>query len=114
MKAIKIGTKVEIYNDSVMTYNELPSRVYIVRFEKMSGFYLDEYADVCLKENKIYGEHTKKVQKVLRTYEKFDRNLGVILSGCKGIGKSMFAKILSVEAVKRGIPIILISPVLQL
>lgn len=109
MKAIKIGTKVEIYNDTVMTYNELPARVYIVRFEKMSGFYLDEYADVDLKESKIYGEHTKKVQKVLRTYEKFDRNLGVILSGCKGIGKSMFAKILSVEVVKRGIPIILVD-----
>ena len=26
MKAIKIGTKVEIYNDTVMTYNELPAR----------------------------------------------------------------------------------------
>lgn len=38
MKAIKIGTKVEIYNDTVMTYNELPARAYIVRFEKMSGF----------------------------------------------------------------------------
>lgn len=109
MKAIKIGTKVEIYNDTVMTYNELPARAYIVKFEKMSGFYLEEYADIRLKENKIYGEHTKKVQKVLRTYEKFDRNLGVILSGCKGIGKSMFAKILSVEAVKKRIPIILVD-----
>ena len=95
MKAIKIGTKVEIYNDTVMTYNELPARAYIIRFEKMTGFYLDEYADIQVKENKVYGEHAKKVQKVLRAYAKFDRNLGVILSGYKGIGKSMFAKLLS-------------------
>lgn len=40
MKAIKIGTKIEIYNDTVMTFNELPARAYIVRFEKMTGFYL--------------------------------------------------------------------------
>ena len=109
MKAIKIGTKVEIYNDTVMTYNELPARAYIVRFEKMTGFYLDEYADIQVNEDKIYGEHMKKVQKVLCAYGKFGRNLGVILSGAKGIGKSMFAKLLSVEAIRKGIPIIVVD-----
>ena len=106
MKAIKIGTKVEIYNDAVVTYNELSARSYIVRFEKMTGFYLEEYPDIQVKEDKVYGERLKKVQKVLRSYEKFDRNLGVILSGYKGIGKSMFARLLSEAAVKNGIPII--------
>lgn len=109
MKAIKIGTKVEIYNDTVMTYDELPARSYIVRFEKMTGFYLDEYADIQVKEDKIYGDHMVKVQKVLRAYDRFERNLGVILSGCKGIGKSMFAKLLSVEAAKMNIPIIVVD-----
>lgn len=109
MKAIKIGTRVEIYNDTVMTYNELPARAYIVRFEKMTGFYLDEYADIQVKEERIYGEHMKKVSKVLRAYRKFDRNLGVILSGYKGIGKSMFAKLLSIKAINDGIPIIVVD-----
>lgn len=106
MKAIKIGTKVEIYNDTVMTYDELPARAYIVRFTKMSGFYLDEYSDIEVKEDKIYGGYLKKVEKVLKTYGKFDRNLGVILSGHKGIGKSLFAKLLAVKAIESGIPII--------
>ncbi|NDO50687.1 AAA family ATPase [Lachnospiraceae bacterium MD335] len=109
MKAIKIGSKVEIYNDTVTTYNELPARSYIVRFSKMTGFYLDEYSDIHVKEDKIYGERMKKVQKVLHSYEKLDRNLGVILSGHKGIGKSMFAGLLSEEAVKKGIPIIVVD-----
>lgn len=113
MKAIKIGTKIEIYKDTVLTYNELPARSYIVRFAKMTGFYLDEYTDIEVKENKIYGEHMKKVQKVLRTYEKFERNLGVILSGSKGIGKSMFAKLLSVEAIKDDIPVIIVDQYIQ-
>ncbi|MEZ3473994.1 MAG: ATP-binding protein [Lachnospiraceae bacterium] len=109
MKAIKIGTKIEIYNDTVMTFNELPARAYIVRFEKMTGFYLDEYAEVEIKEDKIYGEHINKVKKVLRTYKAFNRNLGVILSGYKGIGKSLFARLLTVEAIKNGIPIIVVD-----
>ena len=109
MKAIKIGTRVEIYNDTVKTYNSLPAKTYIIQFEKMSGFYLDEYADIAVKEDKIYGGHMQKVEKVLRSYEKFDRNLGVILSGSKGIGKSMFAKLLSIEALKNDIPVIIVD-----
>ncbi len=109
MKAIKIGSKIEIYKDTVLTYNELPARSYIVRFEKMTGFYLDEYADIQVKEDKIYGEQVCKVQKVLQTYGKFNRNLGVILSGSKGIGKSMFARLLSVEAIKDNIPVIVVD-----
>lgn len=109
MKAIKIGTKIEIYHDDMITYNELPARAYIVRFAKMTGFYLEEYPDIQVNEDKIYGERMKKVQKVFRSYGIFDRNLGVILSGYKGIGKSMFARMLSAEAVKNGIPVIVVD-----
>ena len=109
MKAIKIGTKVEIYNDTVTTYDRLPAKNYIIKFEKLSGFYLDEYADIAVKEDKVYGGHMQKAEKVLRSYEKFDRNLGVILSGSKGIGKSMFARLLSVEALKNDIPVIIVD-----
>ncbi len=109
MKAIKIGTKVEIYNDTVITYDRLPAKNYIIKFEKLSGFYLDEYANIAVKEDKVYGGHMQKAEKVLRSYEKFDRNLGVILSGSKGIGKSMFARLLSVEALKNDIPVIIVD-----
>lgn len=109
MKAIKIGTKVEIYNDTVKTYDKLPARAYVVRFAKMTGFYLDEYAEIEVKEKPVYGEHLSKVKKVLKAYAVFDRNLGVILSGHKGIGKSLFAKLLSIEAIKTGIPMIVVD-----
>ena len=75
----------------------------------MSGFYLDEYPDIAVNEDKIYGEHLQKVKKVLRSYELFDRNLGVILSGSKGIGKSLFAKLLSVNALKYDVPVIIVD-----
>lgn len=109
MKAIKIGKRFDIYTDTVTTYDRLPAETYIVKFNKMSGFYLNEYTDITINEDKIYGEHLQKVKKVLRSYEMFDRNLGVILSGNKGIGKSLFARILSVEALKREVPVIIVN-----
>ncbi|MCD8039369.1 MAG: ATP-binding protein [Lachnospiraceae bacterium] len=109
MKAIKIGNRVEIYNDMVRTFDELPPKAYIVRFAKLSGFYLEEYAEIELKEEKIYGGQPEKVRKVLEAYRRSDRNLGVILSGDKGIGKTLFARFLAVEAIKQGIPVLVVD-----
>ena len=109
MKAIKIGNKVEIYNDMVRTFDELPPKTYVVKFSKLSGFYLEEYTDIAVHEKKIYGGQLEKAQKVIETYQRFDRNLGVILSGDKGIGKSLFARLLSVRAIKRGIPVLVVE-----
>ena len=109
MKAIKIGNRVEIYDNVVRTFDELPPKVYTVKFEKMSGFYLEEHADITVNEEKIYGEQLEKAQKVIETYRRFERNLGVILSGDKGIGKSLFARLLSVYAMERGIPVLIVD-----
>ena len=109
MKAINHGNIFEIYDDSLKTFDKLPAKTYIVRFNKMTGFYLESYENLEIKEDKIYGVHMKKVEKVIRTFDKFDRNLGIILSGNKGIGKSLFAKILGNEIVKIGCPLIIID-----
>ena len=103
------STKVEIYNDTVATYDRLPAKTYIIRFAKLSGFYLDEYSDIDVAEDRIYGNHVQKAQKGLRSFGQFGRNLGVILSGNKGIGKSLFARLLSGEALKNDIPVIIVD-----
>lgn len=107
MKAISQGDIYEIYSDSMNTYEQLPAQVYTIRFHKMKGFYLEKTADIEIKEDKIYGVHEEKVDKVLRSFVAFNRNLGVILSGDKGIGKSLFAKLLATKAVSNGYPMII-------
>lgn len=109
MKAINIGDRYELYSNGLKVYDKLPAKNYIVKFDEMSGFYLQEYSDIDIKEEKIYGIHEKKVNKVLKSFKSFDRNLGVILSGNKGIGKSLFAKLLSYSAVKEGYPLVVVD-----
>lgn len=113
MKAINYGNKFEIHDDSLKTFDQLPVQSYVVRFEKFAGFYLEQYFNFEIKEEKIYGAHPKKVQKILSSFEKFNRNLGVILSGDKGIGKSLFAKMLAIEVQKKGIPVIVVDRYIQ-
>lgn len=108
MKAINIGTRYEIYDDSLKAFDRLPAKTYVVRFAQMMGFFLEEHTDLEIGE-KIYGIHTEKAAKVLNTFTQFDRNLGVILSGNKGIGKSLFAKLLATKAVEAGLPVIIVD-----
>ena len=108
MTTIKIGNRYEIYNELLETFDTLPVKVYNVRFAKMTGFYLESHADLQISE-KIYGVHNSKIAKVLSSFKSFNRNLGVILSGQKGIGKSLFAKQLSIKAIDSGLPVIIVD-----
>ena len=109
MKAIKTGNIYQIYDDEMKTFDQLPAQTYCVRFSKMSGFFLERRSDLKVKETKVYGVHNTKVNKVFKTFEAFIRNLGVILSGDKGMGKSMFANMLAEGALEKGIPVIIVD-----
>lgn len=108
MRVVNTGNVFRIYDDTMKTYNELPARAYQVNFSQQSGFFLTGYDDIAITE-KVYGVHTDKVHKVLKSFEIFDRNLGVILSGAKGIGKSLFGKMLSVEGIAAGYPLVIVN-----
>ena len=108
MQVINTGTTYEIYDSSVRTFDRLPAQAYSVCFAKNSGFFLKLHDAIEIGE-KVYGVHTAKVEKVLRSFSASERNLGVILSGDKGIGKSLFAKMLSIRAVENGLPLLIVN-----
>ena len=109
MKVVQIDDTFRIYGDDLKTFDRLPAQTYSVRFSKNSGWFLETHADIEIKETKIYGIHMEKVNKVLNAFNEFDKNLGVILSGNKGIGKSLFAKELSIQAMGYGYPVIIVD-----
>ncbi len=109
MTAICQGNIYTIYNNALKTYDQLPAKFYTVRFSKETGFCLEHTSALEIKEKKIYGVHDTKCNKVLTTFKNFTRNLGAILSGDKGIGKSLFAKLLSIKAIEMGYPVIIVD-----
>lgn len=106
MNIVQAGATLRVYGEDVKTYKELPKGSYTICFDKMSGFYLRQSNNLAVNETKIYGNTESKVDKVLKSYQIANRNLGVILSGQKGIGKSLFARVL---ANKSEYPIITVS-----
>lgn len=109
MKVVNTGSNYQIYNDDLKTYSRLPAQTYKIEFSKMAGFSLNQVSDIKITDSKIYGVHAEKVKKILNSFDSVNRNLGVILSGDKGIGKSLFAKLLSKEGMNRNIPVIIVD-----
>lgn len=109
MKVIGNGRTFRIYDDGMQTYEQLPAATYAVRFSMMQGFWLEKKDDMRVGEDKIYGVHNSKVDKVMRGFSLSERNFGVILSGVKGIGKSLFARLLSNKAIEAGTPVVIVD-----
>ena len=85
------------------TYDKLPVGVYNLELDN-SGYFLTRTADFKVPK-KIYGDMSI-IDRWLHTYQTRDRNLGILLAGLKGGGKTITAKLL---AIKSGLPIITIQ-----
>ena len=108
MKIINTGVSYMVYADDLVTYDALPAKTYAVNFQPLRGFSLEERPPLEVTE-RVFGVHEEKARKVLRSYADFQRSLGVILSGPKGIGKSLFARLLCQNAIADGIPVIVVD-----
>lgn len=109
MKIISDGNHYDIYPNNINMYEKLPAGYYDVKFAERGGFYLEKHPNFEIGEEKIYGSVENKVEKVFRGFSATNRNLGVILSGDKGIGKSLTARLICIKAVELGYPVILVN-----
>jgi hypothetical protein len=106
---IKTGTTVRVYDSAVETFPSLPMGTYTVEFNPMSGFSLRHVEDLTVGEQIVYGGRETKVAKILRTWDTTTRSLGVMLSGDKGQGKSLFLRMLANAAIDHGLPVIRVT-----
>ena len=108
MKIVESSSCLHLYGDDMKAYDKIPAGTYDICFSKMTGFYLIRRHDMVVDE-KVYGVAGEKAAKVMSTFKVFTRNLGVILSGDKGIGKSLTAKMIAKTAIENGYPVLLAS-----
>lgn len=109
MKIVKTGDTSRIFSDDLQTFDQLPVGNYKVCFHPMMGFFLED-ADSFKLTEQPYGKHPLKIAKTIKLYDSIDRSVGIILSGKKGMGKSMFARLLSAEfAETHGMPTIIVA-----
>lgn len=109
MNIVHSGSRYMVYGEDIRTYHDLPVGSYDVDFSKMTGFFLSDRSDLVASEEKVYGSTPVKVAKVMSAYQATDRNFGVLLSGQKGIGKSLFVRVLAEKAVEAGFPVLVVG-----
>lgn len=108
MRIIRVGEKYSVAGGEVETYDALPVKTYVVTYCKEEGFALVEHPAIRVQE-KVYGVPNQKAEKVMHSFHIFERSLGIILSGDKGIGKTLFAKMVCQKALENGYPVILVD-----
>lgn len=106
---IETGGHVRVYDDTVRTHPEFPLGTYRVGFSPKEGFSLVRIDDLTVGAERVYGGRDKKVAKIFRSYARSERSLGVMLSGDKGIGKSLFLRMVAEAAREQQLPVVVVS-----
>lgn len=104
---LKIGSEYRQIAKTCEFVELLPKAVYSLKLNPQTEeFYLSKIDDEFSFSSKIYGLETDFINHVMKTFENTDRNLGVLLNGKQGTGKTVCAKII---ANMMNLPIILID-----
>jgi hypothetical protein len=104
MSVIQSGGRFS-FEDVTNTYEQLPAGNYILKYDPRAGYYLNKKEDFELPK-KVYGDHSI-VQRWLKSWEvNSAKNMGIILSGVKGSGKTITAQKFCVES---NLPVVIIN-----
>jgi len=106
-----------VYNgDTVIhvSYNEdnlketLKPAIYTVEYNDMMGFFL-KIDKERFASKKVFGNINRRANKVIKKYENSSKNVGVLLTGLKGSGKTLLATTIANTMIEKGFPVILIN-----
>jgi len=103
---LKIKNIIKFSAGDLETITEIPTGNWLLKVNDNTGeYYLEKQPAFTLPE-KVYGDVYKNVDRYLRTFSRRDKNLGILLKGLKGTGKSLTAKCLCMAS---DLPVILIT-----
>jgi ATPase family associated with various cellular activities (AAA) len=94
--------------DTTLQTEKLPPGLYVYK-PTLSGWYLERTADRFIFSGKIYGNHDPILNRVQTAWTGLGGNLGVLLNGLKGTGKTVTAQLIANWAVSQGLPVLQVS-----
>lgn len=108
-KILKLDSQFSVIDgQGIEILDTLPPGCYELKFAQMRGFWL-ESIELEAFQGKVYGEQRRLSEKVIRRYAATQgRNLGVLLSGEKGTGKSLFVRNLA-AGLSKDLPVVVIK-----
>lgn len=94
--------------DAIDLKKSLPAKTLVVKMDPYGAFFFEE-VEGFNRLPKYYGDIEKNAKRIYDTFLDRPRSTGLMLSGEKGSGKTLLAKLLSIKAAEEGIPTILIN-----
>lgn len=92
---VQTGINFNRIQGPIISYNEIPVGVYKISMSKQ-GFYLEYVMSEFVFDYKIYGLQEDFINHVIKTYNEAQTgNLGILLNGTKGTGKTVAAKMIA-------------------
>lgn len=92
---VQTGINFNRMQGPIISYNEIPVGVYKISMSKQ-GFYLKYVMSEFVFDYKIYGLQEDFINHVIKTYNEAQTgNLGILLNGTKGTGKTVAAKMIA-------------------
>lgn len=111
MSIINFGTNYMILGEDAKVIDKLPVATYRVNFSMDSGYSLNKVeSDFTIKNTqKVFGNREPKVEMIEKAFLSSDSSIGVLLTGEKGIGKTLFARMVSTNMARQGIPTVIVD-----
>lgn len=107
---LKVGNTYKVSKKEALDIQEkLPAGNYVIKKNEMTGEMYLEQIDKFEIKGKIYGDTIKRANRILFAFEDRPATTGVMLTGEKGSGKTLLAKMLSVKGYEKGYPTIVIN-----
>ena len=103
---IKTNREYRLTDSNVESFELLPKGTYLTKYDAPNNVYYLELTDDFTMPSKIYGNSDLLSDRYVRTFLDGTKNMGILLTGLKGTGKSLTAKL---TALKSNIPVILVT-----
>ena len=99
---LKQGSK-HYASEVVNQQSHLENGIYRLEIDEFGRFYLLFLEEKFNFSYKIYGLEEKLIKRTLRSYSAIDNNVGILLNGTKGTGKTVTSKMICNEVDQPGL-----------